>query len=215
MTLPTDLQIKEALSRTRQIDYRTAMKFGGRVVTDVTLLDVRIVIETRDGRRGVGFGSMPLGNVWAWPSQELSNDQTLRAMQMLGELVVRRADSHPEPGHPLQIADFFRDVRRQIVDTPRVLGLPDSINMPSLAQLVATSPLEAALFDAFGNALQANAYNLLDAQFVSQDLSHWLGATFAASSLINTHSANLKPGCPCITWWEPWILCPRTMCRPA
>jgi L-alanine-DL-glutamate epimerase-like enolase superfamily enzyme len=182
MTLSTDLRIKEAISRTRQIDYRTAMKFGGRVVTDVTLLDVRIEIETRDGRRGVGYGSMPLGNVWAWPNRQLTNDQTLHAMRTLGQRLVQQAATHPEPGHPLQVATQLAEIRTRLAGQVQA-SLTHSESMPTLAQLVAASPLEAALFDAFGHALQANAYNLLHAELVSQDLSHWLGDDFRGEYL--------------------------------
>src|SRR5262245_38058290 len=102
--LPTDLRILESLARTQRIVYRTPIKFGGRVVTEATLLDVRIVIETRDGRRGVGFGSMPMGNAWSWPSSQLTGDQTLAAMLDLGSRLVARAVDHAQPGHPLQVA---------------------------------------------------------------------------------------------------------------
>jgi L-alanine-DL-glutamate epimerase-like enolase superfamily enzyme len=50
--------------------------------------------------------------------------------------------------------------------------------MPRLAQLVAASPVEAALHDAYGKALGRNAYDVLGPQFVEQGLSAWLGPDF-------------------------------------
>ena len=41
----------------------TPIKFGGRVVNEALLLHVSARVETRDGRQGEGFGSMPMGNV--------------------------------------------------------------------------------------------------------------------------------------------------------
>ena len=41
-----------------------------------------MVVETALGKPGPGFGSMPLGNVWAFPSR-LTYDQTLAAMKDL------------------------------------------------------------------------------------------------------------------------------------
>ena len=74
MSKPTDIRLLEATSRTESFAYRAPMKFGGRVVTDVVLLHVVAVVETRDGRRGKGFGSMPMSNrAWgtssAWPDR--------------------------------------------------------------------------------------------------------------------------------------------------
>jgi L-alanine-DL-glutamate epimerase-like enolase superfamily enzyme len=182
MPLPTDIRVKEAVTRTRQINYRTPIKFGGRVVADVTMLDVRVVVETRDGRRGVGYGSMPIGNAWGWPSQQLSSDQTRLAMQSVGQVLVDLAPAHPEAGHPLQIVSQLAGLRDgAAADVVRAAGLGEP--MPKLAQLVAASPLEAAIFDAFGQALQANVYDLLHQGVISEDLSHWLGPDFRGEYL--------------------------------
>ena len=55
--------------------------------------------------------------------------------------------------------------------------------MPRLAQLVAASPLEAAIHDAYGKALGQNSYNLLGPEFVSADLAHYLSPDFAGEYL--------------------------------
>src|ERR1700687_5703396 len=55
--------------------------------------------------------------------------------------------------------------------------------MPRLAQLVAASPLEAAIHDSYGKALGQNSYNLLGREWVSADLSHYLSADFAGQYL--------------------------------
>ena len=65
--LPSDLRLCEATLTTQHVPYRMPIKFGGRVMTEVLLVDVAVEAETRDGRRGRGFGSMPLASVWAWP----------------------------------------------------------------------------------------------------------------------------------------------------
>ena len=68
MSKPTDIRILQVQTQLEQIDYRTPIKFGGRVVKDVTLLNVLVDVETCDGRTASGFGSMPMGNAWGWPS---------------------------------------------------------------------------------------------------------------------------------------------------
>ena len=72
MPKPTDISRCEVAADTELIGFRTPIKFGGRVMTDLVLLNVTVEVETRDGRRGRGLGSMPMGNVWAWPSRQVS-----------------------------------------------------------------------------------------------------------------------------------------------
>ncbi|MEO8496849.1 MAG: hypothetical protein ABI614_17400, partial [Planctomycetota bacterium] len=68
MSKATDIRLKQVSCSQQRLGYRTPIKFGGRVVTDAVLFNVTVDVETADGRLGQGFGSMPMGNVWAWPS---------------------------------------------------------------------------------------------------------------------------------------------------
>jgi L-alanine-DL-glutamate epimerase-like enolase superfamily enzyme len=182
MPKATDIQIKQVSSATERIDYRTPMKFGGRVVVDVVLLSVNIDVEARDGRRGQGLGSMPMGNAWAWPSQRVSTDETLAAMIALGERLARQANDCSTIGHPLEIThDLAETYDSTAGEITTAAGLSEA--MPRLAQLVAASPLEAAIHDAYGRALGENSYNLLGADHVSHDLSAYLTAEFAGEYL--------------------------------
>ncbi len=55
MNKTTDIKIVDVSFNTERIAYRTAMKFGGRVVEDVTLFHINVDVETRDGKRGSGL----------------------------------------------------------------------------------------------------------------------------------------------------------------
>ena len=68
--------------------------------------------------------------------------------------------------------------------------------MPRLAQLVAASPLEAAIHDAYGKTLGANSYNLLGPEFVNTDLSRYLTAEFAGEYLDRYTLRQPKPSMP-------------------
>ena len=85
------------------LKYRAPMKFGGRVVTDVVLLDVEVEAETRDGRRGRGRGSMPMSGVWAWPSRQVPAEKAVAVMVDLGQQLVAAAAQYRDLGHPLEI----------------------------------------------------------------------------------------------------------------
>ena len=84
--------------------YRTPIKFGGTVVDRVTLLNVDCVVRTRPGKTAKGFGSMPLGNVWSFPSKTMPYDQTLGAMKELSGADRRDHDDRArESGHPIDL----------------------------------------------------------------------------------------------------------------
>ena len=73
--LATDIRIAEVRHAYEDYVYRAPYKFGGRVVDRVTLLNVHCRVETRAGKSAWGFGSMTLGNMWAFPSKTMSYDR--------------------------------------------------------------------------------------------------------------------------------------------
>jgi len=195
MSKPTDVRLIQASWETERFAYRTPMKFGGRVVTDVLLLHVAVDVETRDGRRGRGLGSMPVGNAWAWPSQKVPGETTLQAMVALGQRLVSQAAAYRDYGHPLEIThELAQGYQPSADDVAREMALPEPI--PRLAQLVAASPLEAAIHDAYGKALGQNSYNMLGKEFVNSDLSAYLGPEFRGEYLDRYTLREPKPSMP-------------------
>lgn len=195
MAKSTDLTLRSVTTSTQRFAYRTPIKFGGRVVVDVVLLDVAVDAETRDGRRATGFGSMPLSNAWSWPSQHVSSDAALAAMTALGHRLGKVADGYRETGHPLEITHDLAQQYHVLADAvTREAGLAES--MPRLAQLDVASPLEAAIHDAYGRALQANSYNLLGPEFANHDLAHYLTPEFAGEYLDRYTLRQPKPQMP-------------------
>ena len=195
MAKATDIRIVSAQSKTQRIRYRTPIKFGGRVVTEATLFDVRVEVETRVGHRGVGLGSMPLGNVWAWPSNATPVATTLNAMLDFGRRIVAQANHLAEIGHPLELARAMAAEHQQTaiaVAADHQLLEP----IPRLAQLVSASPLDAAVHDAFGHALGANSYQLLSAEFANADLASHLSAEFSGEFLDRYTARRPKPWTP-------------------
>jgi len=177
MAHPTDIRIVGVSSWTEEYNYRTPMKFGGRIVTNVVLRNVIVEVETQSGRRGSGFGSMPVGNVWAWPSQVLSADTTLQAMLLFGKRMVDVIADYRGQGHPLEITEEWA-AQYEAVALSVKAELSLSERMPKLAQLVAASPFEAAIHDAYGRALNMNSYNTLSSEFANADLAHFLSPEF-------------------------------------
>ena len=195
MSKPTDIRLLHVTSDTKSFAYRTPMKFGGRVVTDMVLLNVRVEVETRDGRRGSGFGSMTMGNVWAWPTDAVATEKTLAVMVGLGQRLADVANEYRGIGHPLEIT---HDLVECYQPTARVVAAEAELAepVPTLAQLVAASPLEAAVHDAQGKAIGENSYNLLGAEFVNRDLAAYLNDEFAGEYLDRYTSRRPKARMP-------------------
>ncbi len=182
MAKPTDIRIQSVRTETERIAYRAPIKFGGRVVTDAVLANVTIEVETKSGRRGSGFGSMPMGNVWAWPSNMVTPAQSLAAMVAFVQQFSDAVGAFRETGHPLDITRALAEQHPSIAaEACQQLGLLEP--MPKLAELVAASPFEAAIHDAYGKTLGVNSYNLLGEEYVHHDLAHYLTPEFAGEYL--------------------------------
>ncbi|MEX2187985.1 MAG: enolase C-terminal domain-like protein [Pirellulales bacterium] len=195
MSKSTDIRILEVSGSQQRVAYRTPIKFGGRVVDEATIVNMSITVETRDGRTGKGSGSMPMGVTWAWPTDALSGEEALDAILVFGQQAAMHATGYDGWGHPLEIAHElsteYADLAQRIAEG-KELAEP----IPRLAQLVASSPLHAALHDAYGKALGANSYNLLGEEFCNRDLSAYLTSEFAGEYLDRYTLRQPKPRLP-------------------
>lgn len=195
MSRPTDLSIVDVMTDYELHDFRTPLKFGGSVQTFTTLLNVRIQVRTRDGKEALGCGSVPLGNVWSFPSQKVSADQTLAAMKKLQEKIAKIVADCGLTGHPVEIASDLEPAFLKAADNvTRELKLADP--MPKLCALVVASPFDAALFDGLGRALGINSYNALGGDFMNRDLAHYLTDEFQGEYLDRYTSREPKPTMP-------------------
>ena len=195
MSKPTDIRLTNVRYETERYDYRSPMKFGGRVVHDVVLFNVHAEVESRDGKRGTGFGSMTMGNIWAWHGGVTDPKMTLEVMIEFAESLVQCANDFREFGHPLELVhDFAKGYASLAEKLEKKHALQEQ--MPRLAQLVAASPWEASVFDAFGKMLGQNAYNLLSSEFCNRDLSNYLGEEFRGEYLDQYTLRKPKPSMP-------------------
>lgn len=180
--LATDVKIKDLSFSYEDFRYRTPIKFGGVATDRVTLVDVHCELETVAGKRARGFGSMPLGNVWAFPSRQLSYDQTLAAMKRLIEEIARTTAACPDIGHPIDLSLSLEPAYEQAAQAvSQELRLPEPI--PLLCTLVAASPFDAALHDAYGKVHGRNCYHTYGPDFWPADLGKFLGPEFRGESL--------------------------------
>jgi L-alanine-DL-glutamate epimerase-like enolase superfamily enzyme len=173
----TDIRVDDISIAYEEYKYRTPIKFGGHVVDRATILNVNCSVRTGDGRPAKGFGSMPLGNIWSFPSNVLSYETTLGAMQALAEQIAKRTRDYKEFGHPIDINWALDPIyHKAAADVSERLHLAEPI--PPLCALVTASAFDAAIHDAFGKAHGLNCYHTYGPDFMKYDLAHYLGAEY-------------------------------------
>ena len=188
-----DMQVTEVRTSYEDFLYRTPIKFGGNVVDRVTLINVRCTVRGRTGKTAQGFGSMPLGNVWSFPSHRLTYAQTLQAMKDLAVRIAKLTESHGEWGHPIDLTLALDPAyARAAEEVSRGLTEP----IPPLCTLVTASPFDAALHDAYGKLHGRNSFATLGPEFLRNDLGHYLGPEFRGETLDRYIPAEPRPSLP-------------------
>jgi len=175
----TDVAVKEVETALKDNLYRCPIKFGGKVGTHSTDLHVVVHVETTGGEEADGYGAMPLGATWSFPSDEVDADRKLDLMKELASRVAEiLPDAAGEARHPLDHAHVFEpELFRAADELAEEANLP--VRIPRMCSLVVNSAFDAAINDAFGKANGINLYDGYGPDFVTHDLSHYLDADFA------------------------------------
>lgn len=190
---PTDIRIVEVSHRFEDFLYRTPYQFGGRTVDRVTLLNVDCRVRTGSGREAWGFGSMTLGNAWAFPAAP--QDAGLGAMKTLADRFRTLTADCDEAGHPVDLARVLDPAYLAAADAASA-SLPLPAPIPRLATLVVASAFDAALHDAYGKAFGVSCYETYGSSHMSRDLSADLGQAFTGEYLDRYVPAAPQPAMP-------------------
>lgn len=178
-SMPTsnDIRIEDVHIEYRHYAYRVPIKFGGIVGSEATILNVTCHVRSKDGRTAQGFGSMPLANIWSFPSRVVPYDATLAAMKTLAERISTLTAGYKEYGHPIELnwavePQYFKAA----AEITRESQLAEPI--PKLCTLVTASAFDAAVHDAYGKLHGLNCYHTYGPEFMNRDLSYYLGADY-------------------------------------
>jgi L-alanine-DL-glutamate epimerase-like enolase superfamily enzyme len=191
----TDIRIQEISYSYQDYNFRVPMKFGGRVIDRVSILNVQCAVTSLAGRTAKGFGSMPLSNIWAFPSTAMSYDTTLGAMKSLADRIAKITGAYRDSGHPIDI---------NVALEPKYLKAAEEISkqqklsspIPKLAMLVTASAFDAAVHDAFGKLHGRNCYSTYGPAFMTHDLAHYLTPEFKGEYLSQYVLETPKPSMP-------------------
>lgn len=173
MARDSDIRVTGAALWLLFVRMRVPLKFGAQVMNSVTCARVAVEVETRTGKRAVGWGETPLSVVWGWPSAaDLEARQS--AMIRLAAACCREIVNVGEFGHPLELGDAFRhgvlDRLARACDDPMIAE-----PIPELAALICSSPLDLAIHDAFGVALGRDTYACYGSEYLTRDLASFYG----------------------------------------
>ena len=174
---PTDVRILESGHDFEDFRLRMPYRFGGRTITHLTLLNVSVLVGNGRGRQARGTGCMPLGNAWAFPSSQVTHDQSLQSMQTLAERIASITARHPQRGHPI---DLYRSLEPLYLEAAAQVSAENGLAepIPKLCALVVASAFDLAVHDAFGIVNGVNTYQAYGPEFMTWDLGHYLGEDF-------------------------------------
>lgn len=176
-TRMTDVRVDEMSFEYQDYKYRARIKFGGTVLDRATIINVHCTVRTEGGRVAKGFGSMPLGNVWAFPSHTMSYETTLGAMKALAAKICKITADSKISGHPIDINWTLQpEYLKAASGVSSELHLDEPI--PKLFTLVTASAFDAAVHDGFGKVHNLNSYYTYGPQFMAHDLSYYAGPQF-------------------------------------
>ncbi len=174
---PSDIRIEDVSFSYEEFRYRAPYKFGGVPVDRATIINVSVVVKSRSGKTAKGFGSMPLGNVWSFPSREMDYNKTLGAMKSLAERIARLTSGYKEFGHPIDLNFALESEYLKVAaEVSKELKLVAPI--PKLCTLVTASAFDAAIHDAFGKLHGRSAYQTNGRDLMTHDLSRYLNSDF-------------------------------------
>jgi L-alanine-DL-glutamate epimerase-like enolase superfamily enzyme len=187
-----DARIVEVHHEFEEHRYRAPYQFGGRSVDNVTLVNVTCRLRTGD-REALGFGSMPLGNAWAFPAA--SQDAGLGAMKGLAGEVRSITAACDDEGHPI---DLFRALEPEYLRAAERVSRDSRLEVPipKLCTLVVASAFDAAIHDAYGKAFGVSSYATYNRTYMSRDLSADLGDPFKGEFLDRYVPTRPRPTMP-------------------
>jgi L-alanine-DL-glutamate epimerase-like enolase superfamily enzyme len=125
----------------------------------------------------------------------LSNAVKNDAMKALAAEIARVTGAYKEFGHPLDINwDLAPLYLKAAAEVSQRLRLADPI--PKLCTLVTAAAFDAAIHDAFGKAHGVNCFDTYGPQFMTHDLSRYLGAKyrgkFPRDYLLPRHKSRMR-----------------------
>ena len=156
---------------------RTPLKFGAVVVDRLPTAYARATVENGEGRTATGWGAMFLMDLWAWPISTTSHEIKNHVMCELIDSYAKLLEGYKDFAHPIEI---FQETEKDLarLNSEICAKFTPGEEMPFLGALVCASPIDHALHDAFGKVNNIDSYLGYGPEFMSFDLSRYLGKNY-------------------------------------
>jgi L-alanine-DL-glutamate epimerase-like enolase superfamily enzyme len=193
MSKSTKLSVIETETEKYPFEYRFPLKFGGRIVKDVTVFRVSLTLEDKAKKKtSHGIGEMTLGTAWAWPTTALSPEMALRTVVVLAERIAESAKTLEPESHPIHWSSQLKAMAKTLAaELATAMKLTQPI--PDLAIALAMSPTDIALHDAYGRWHDCNSFDCFTPDWVGSDLSKWLGEEFVGKHFTDIVATKATP----------------------
>jgi L-alanine-DL-glutamate epimerase-like enolase superfamily enzyme len=156
------------------VQTRVPLKFGPETLTSVICARACVTVAGAKGKTARGWGETPLSVQWAWPSS-LGYQERCDAMQLFCRMLAEAWAGFEKQGHPIELgSDFIESVLPKLLERLNRERGRKAEPMPYLAALVCCSAFDIALHDAYGRLLGRDVYSTYNADFMNEDLSHYL-----------------------------------------
>jgi L-alanine-DL-glutamate epimerase-like enolase superfamily enzyme len=177
----SDIKVAEVQTYKVPTRCRTPLKFGAVVVEELPIGYVRVVVENRAasgaGARAEGWGAIFLMDLWAWPISQADHAAKNRVMCDLLDAYAQTVVAYGDYAHPLELFMETEDELRRLNRSLCTRHTPGE-EMPFLGALIAASPVDHALHDAFGKVNGMDSYRGYGPEHMSFDLARYLGPAY-------------------------------------
>jgi L-alanine-DL-glutamate epimerase-like enolase superfamily enzyme len=179
MSRATDVHVVGTRLYFLPVQTRMPLKFGPESVTSVTCARAAVTVMDDAGHTAIGWGETPLSVQWVWPSSA-PYEPRHRAIKEFSTLIAQALAGLRIAGHPIEIGHHFIEHSLSDLRTRFNLDRAALDRLPYLAALVAFSPFDIALHDAYGQLHGLDVYATYGEDFLGRDLSAFLTPSLGA-----------------------------------
>ncbi len=191
----SDIGIKRIEVSFKEEKFRVPLMFGTGVIESITLMTAKAIVENGKGKAAEGYGNILLSDIWGFPSDCLSHEERDRAMRQVGIEYAGLVENFSGRAHPIDIYwETKDDIGKVAVSISQKLKLKEEV--PLLAALVCSSPVDAALHDAFGKVNEISTYDCYGHEFMAKDLSCYLGPRYKGRYISHYLGKEYTPSLP-------------------
>jgi L-alanine-DL-glutamate epimerase-like enolase superfamily enzyme len=157
--------------------FRAPVGFAGALADRASIITVKCSVRTAGGKVASGFGTIPFNHIFSFPSKRMTNETKNNAMKALAVEIAKVTGAYQEFAHPIDVnRDLAPLYLKAAAEVSERLRLADPI--PKLCTLVTAAAFDAAIHDAFGKANGMNCFDTYSPEFMTHDLSRYLGAEY-------------------------------------